>query len=146
MSLDETRELGIRAINTVLTEKKNCKVFEKYIYRSSPSEDWDTYIWFIYQIIGALIADKTRMKKILKAVKKGRVGWKSPVYDEVKERLDEHDSYIVTPFEVADGVVECPKCHKSRTWSIQKQTRSSDEPMTTFSKCVECGNEWTYSG
>jgi len=37
---------------------------------------------------------------------------------------------------------KCHKCKKRRCTYFQKQTRSSDEPMTTFITCLECGYRW----
>lgn len=34
---------------------------------------------------------------------------------------------------------ECPKCHERRHSVYQMQTRSADEPMTTFAECLNCG-------
>ena len=90
--------------------------------------------------------NSSEMKSIASAVKSGKIGWKSPTYDSVSTKIEEFDEYLAKPFEVVEGVVECGKCHSKKTWSVQKQTRGSDEPMTTFSRCVECGNQWTYSG
>ncbi|KAJ1076687.1 hypothetical protein K5549_010005 [Capra hircus] len=36
----------------------------------------------------------------------------------------------------------CGKCRKKNCTYTQVQTRSSDEPMTTFVVCNECGNRW----
>ena len=36
----------------------------------------------------------------------------------------------------------CTKCNKKETSYFEMQTRSSDEPMTTFITCVNCGNQW----
>jgi transcription elongation factor S-II len=36
----------------------------------------------------------------------------------------------------------CGKCKKRETTYYEQQTRSSDEPMTKFIKCVNCGHEW----
>jgi len=36
----------------------------------------------------------------------------------------------------------CGKCKQRRTTYHQMQTRSADEPMTTFVCCLECGNRW----
>jgi len=33
----------------------------------------------------------------------------------------------------------CPKCKAKKSRIEQKQTRSGDEPMTTFVTCLECG-------
>lgn len=38
----------------------------------------------------------------------------------------------------------CPKCAHPRAYFMQIQTRSADEPMTTFYKCcnAQCGHNW----
>lgn len=36
----------------------------------------------------------------------------------------------------------CPKCSHKLAAYFQIQIRSADEPMTTFYKCMECGNQW----
>ncbi|KAK3908991.1 DNA-directed RNA polymerase III subunit RPC10 [Frankliniella fusca] len=38
----------------------------------------------------------------------------------------------------------CPKCSHPRAYFMQIQTRSADEPMTTFYKCCnhQCGHRW----
>ncbi len=37
---------------------------------------------------------------------------------------------------------ECRKCGSKRCSYYQLQTRSADEPMTTFVTCISCGNRW----
>lgn len=37
---------------------------------------------------------------------------------------------------------KCGRCKERKTKYCQVQTRSSDEPMTTFVTCVNCGNHW----
>ena len=36
----------------------------------------------------------------------------------------------------------CRKCRKRKCTYYQMQTRSADEPMTTFVQCLACGNRW----
>tara|TARA_E500000178_G_scaffold297366_1_gene304058 strand:- start:775 stop:1296 length:522 start_codon:yes stop_codon:yes gene_type:complete len=36
----------------------------------------------------------------------------------------------------------CFKCKSKKCTFYQLQTRSADEPMTTFVTCLECGNRW----
>lgn len=36
----------------------------------------------------------------------------------------------------------CRKCKSDRCWHYQLQTRSADEPMTTYVTCLECGHRW----
>ena len=40
------------------------------------------------------------------------------------------------------GAFQCGKCKSWRTTYYQLQTRSADEPMTTFVNCVDCGKRW----
>ena len=61
-----------------------------------------------------IIEEKTKIEKILK--------------DSLKES--------------ATDMFECPKCHKRKTIYCEVQTRSSDEPMTKFITCLECGCKW----
>lgn len=43
-----------------------------------------------------------------------------------------------------DGMYRCKKCGSKQTVAEQKQTRSADEPMTTFVKCLNCNNGWKF--
>lgn len=38
----------------------------------------------------------------------------------------------------------CGRCHQRKTKYYQLQTRSADEPMTTFVTCINCGNRWKF--
>lgn len=38
----------------------------------------------------------------------------------------------------------CFKCKKNNCSHYQLQTRSADEPMTTFISCNDCGNRWKF--
>ncbi|KAF9352411.1 RNA polymerase II elongation factor [Mortierella sp. AD094] len=39
---------------------------------------------------------------------------------------------------------KCGKCKGRKTRYYQMQTRSADEPMTTFVTCINCGNRWKF--
>jgi transcription elongation factor S-II len=41
--------------------------------------------------------------------------------------------------------LRCPKCGQKKVSYSQAQTRSADEPMTTFCECTVCGNRWKVS-
>ena len=47
--------------------------------------------------------------------------------------------------EQEDGILKCSKCKTFKTTYTQAQTRSADEPMTTFAACLNCGNRWKFS-
>lgn len=38
----------------------------------------------------------------------------------------------------------CGKCKQRKTKYYQMQTRSADEPMTTFVTCINCNNRWKF--
>ncbi|CAO3598657.1 unnamed protein product [Absidia cylindrospora] len=38
----------------------------------------------------------------------------------------------------------CGKCKKRKCTYFQMQTRSADEPMTTFVTCINCNNRWKF--
>ncbi|KAF9412869.1 RNA polymerase II elongation factor [Podila epigama] len=40
---------------------------------------------------------------------------------------------------------KCGKCKGRKTRYYQMQTRSADEPMTTFVTCITCNNRWKFS-
>jgi len=42
------------------------------------------------------------------------------------------------------GMFTCGRCKGTRTTYFQMQTRSSDEPMTTFVTCLQCNNRWKF--
>ena len=46
--------------------------------------------------------------------------------------------------DVEEGVLECPKCGNNKVLSYQIQTRSADEPMTIFARCINktCLHRW----
>lgn len=40
---------------------------------------------------------------------------------------------------------KCGRCQQRKCTYYQMQTRSADEPMTTFVTCTNCGNRWKFS-
>jgi DNA-directed RNA polymerase subunit M/transcription elongation factor TFIIS len=44
--------------------------------------------------------------------------------------------------ESATDLFQCTRCKKRKTIYCEVQTRSSDEPMTKFITCLECGYKW----
>lgn len=41
-----------------------------------------------------------------------------------------------------DGFFTCNRCKSKKTTYYQLQTRSADEPMTTFVSCLNCDKNW----
>uniref|UniRef100_A0ABM4D8A7 Transcription elongation factor n=1 Tax=Hydra vulgaris TaxID=6087 RepID=A0ABM4D8A7_HYDVU len=59
-----------------------------------------------------------------------------------EEAIKEHQ--LATTAGTSTGQFKCGKCGKRNTTYNQVQTRSADEPMTTFVYCIECGNRWKF--
>jgi DNA-directed RNA polymerase subunit M/transcription elongation factor TFIIS len=140
------RERGSLALGTVLNQTQNIKIVEKCIHKKAKKEDdYDTtYKKFLFQTVGDIIKGKD-LKALVKDIKKEKIGWAHPIFSDIKNRIEEHDEFIINPFEVEEGVTTC-HCGSRRVFTYQKQTRGSDEPMTTFARCVKCKAQWTYSG
>jgi transcription elongation factor S-II len=51
----------------------------------------------------------------------------------------------INPEQEHDGFFKCAKCKSKKTTYTQAQTRSADEPMTTFVTCLNCENRWKFS-
>lgn len=47
-----------------------------------------------------------------------------------------------TNIAAATDTFTCRKCKGNQCTYYQLQTRSADEPMTTFCNCILCGNRW----
>ncbi|XP_031623790.1 transcription elongation factor S-II-like [Contarinia nasturtii] len=60
----------------------------------------------------------------------------------VKEAIN--DAQLATAEGTKTDLLKCGKCKKRNCTYNQMQTRSADEPMTTFVLCNECGNRWKF--
>lgn len=143
----ESRDTSKNALKTVINIEKNVDIIEKNIYKIinslEDSSDKDSiYKDIIYQTIGDIV-NKKNIKDILQSIKDNKIGWNHSSFENIKFRQNEQDEFIVNPFEVEEGALECKKCGSKRTFSYSKQVRSCDEPMTTFAQCISCKAKWT---
>lgn len=58
-----------------------------------------------------------------------------------KEVMLNQSAYEDTQTSMAKDIT-CGKCKKNRITFYELQTRSADEPMTCFYRCLTCGNRW----
>ncbi|KAJ3057502.1 Transcription elongation factor A protein 1 [Rhizophlyctis rosea] len=70
-----------------------------------------------------------------------------------KERQDEiaaekkkaaHDAVVGKPVQQTTDMFLCGRCKQRKCTYFQMQTRSADEPMTTFVTCTYCGHKWKF--
>lgn len=57
------------------------------------------------------------------------------------KKIRDENRYI-TKLEASTDNFTCRKCKSKECSYYQLQTRSADEPMTTFVTCIPCGNRW----
>lgn len=60
-----------------------------------------------------------------------------------KKKAEEDFMYSIGKENITDEF-KCGRCKKNKTSYYQLQTRSADEPMTTFVQCIHCGNRWKF--
>jgi transcription elongation factor S-II len=59
-----------------------------------------------------------------------------------KESIDDHQMARTQGAKTSQ--LTCGKCKKNNVAYSEMQTRSADEPMTTFAFCQECGHRWKF--
>jgi len=57
-------------------------------------------------------------------------------------KVSELKKEIAANIVVYRGIFKCGKCKSDKTTYYQLQTRSADEPMTTFVTCMNCSKKW----
>jgi DNA-directed RNA polymerase subunit M/transcription elongation factor TFIIS len=65
--------------------------------------------------------------------------WSTLLCKKIESDNNKYANNLITTSEFT-----CGKCKSSKCGHYQLQTRSSDEPMTTFVTCQECGNRWKF--
>jgi DNA-directed RNA polymerase subunit M/transcription elongation factor TFIIS len=58
------------------------------------------------------------------------------------EQLKRETTMLEGSHEEGCDLFTCKRCGKARTRYWEMQTRSADEPMTVFIRCLNCGKEW----
>jgi transcription elongation factor S-II len=140
-----------------------CLNLEKGIYNYSIQEattrsivkKWDnSYFTQLYidrlRSIYFNLKDESLRKRILeKSVKAHEIAfmthqimcplkWEKMLAD---KKIRDENKYS-TKIEASTDSYTCRKCKSKECTYYQMQTRSADEPMTTFVTCIPCGNRW----
>lgn len=105
--------------------------------------------WLLSQVYDDLAGEEdpqTIETYIEDVIVQGKLGWDHASFSNIKQSQQEQDDYILNPFEVEEGVVECKKCGSFKVFSVSVQTRAADEPMTTMAQCIVCNAKWSYNG
>lgn len=65
--------------------------------------------------------------------------------DEALEKQNMNQAMVAQVEKSISTEFQCGKCKQKKVAYSQAQTRSADEPMTTFCECMNCGNRWKFS-
>ena len=60
----------------------------------------------------------------------------------IQDKKIRDDNKYEPKLEASTDNFKCWKCKSNKCTYYQLQTRSADEPMTTFVNCLDCGNRW----
>lgn len=60
----------------------------------------------------------------------------------ITKKMNQDKNKFEVNIEAATDTFTCRKCRSKKCTYVQVQTRSADEPMTTFVSCIDCGNRW----
>jgi len=58
------------------------------------------------------------------------------------EQIKRENTMLEGDKEGGSDMFKCKACGKSKTKYWEMQTRSADEPMTIFIRCLNCGKQW----
>ena len=165
------REKLRQEINKFVRNKKKSTNIEKSIYNYTITtaknkniiKKWDNkyfkqiYIDKFRSIYNNLNPKKSAgSKELLRKIKKGEIKTRDIAFmrhqmlqpKKWKELIDKkilRDKNL-TEIDLSSATDEfkCPKCKQRVCTYYQLQTRSADEPMTTFVTCMTCGNRWKF--
>ena len=140
-NIDFLRTKTKKALGKFLSKEQNILSLEKNVFDNINSE---YYTLVIYELISD-IKKGEKLNTILQNIKNKKIHWKHETYNNLILEEDEQNNFIIQPFEVYEGALTC-KCGSNRVYSYQKQSRSADEPMSTYATCMACKNSWVYSG
>jgi transcription elongation factor S-II len=156
---------NIRAkINEVLNNQKNSDNLEKGVYNWTLAEatkrkvvkKWDN-LYFIEIYESRLRSIYTNFKtnpKLLELINSKQIKSHEVAFmthqelnpEKWAELIDKKQKEDKNKYEVdiqaATDTFTCRKCKSKKCTYTQVQTRSADEPMTTFVTCINCGNRW----
>ena len=142
--MTSVRVLAKTVLSEFIKKDKMINSIEKSIYDIS-RDDENKYRDILFEVAVDLKRNISP-EQLLQNIKSGTIMWNHVNFNEIIFRQKEQDDFTISPFQVEEGVLKCPKCGGCKTFSYSKQTRSADEPMTTFANCVACNYKWQYSG
>lgn len=162
---EKFRENVVSKLNSIIDDKKISENLEKGIYNYTLSiadtknliKKWNNdYFVLIYiqklKTILCNLSNKDIFNKLVsKSFKAHELVYmthqelRPDLWNELIELKKIKDENKFSPkIEASTDDFTCFKCKSKKCTFYQLQTRSGDEPMTTFVTCIECGNRWRF--
>ena len=93
-------------------------------------------------LLDKILTKKIKSKKLAKMnhQEMNRDKWQKLIEDKIKR----NKNLTSDDMSAATDEFKCYRCKKRKCTYYQLQTRSADEPMTTFVTCLNCGNRWKF--
>jgi len=158
------RKNVVAQLNKLIENEKQTTNLEKGIFNYSLKEasnrrvvrKWDNpYFVQIYtDRLRSIFVNLTSFSHLLQRVKSGKIKghviafmthqemnpekWDPLIQAKMKRDKVKYDTTI----KASTDAFTCKKCSSKNCTYYQLQTRSSDEPMSTFVTCIDCGKHW----
>tara|TARA_Y100000591_G_scaffold72454_1_gene60232 strand:+ start:1839 stop:2252 length:414 start_codon:yes stop_codon:yes gene_type:complete len=133
------RTIGKEILGKYIKSNNNVIKLETKVNKVTDSQE--QYNQLILELV-RLKREGNDSKVLMNILKTGSFLSNTDEYKEFRSKIEEHDRFLVKPFEVDEGVLECGKCGSNKTISYTKQTRSGDEATSVFALCYNCNNKW----
>lgn len=131
----------IKKMSSEMNENKEWLMSQ--INEDLASDEWKEKSGFVDSNSTDVIVPEEYIQKI---IMQNKLGWNHQQFQSFRKIQQEQDDYILNPFEVEEGVIQCPKCKSFKVFSVAVQTRSADEPTTTMAQCTQCKYKWSQNG
>lgn len=139
-----SRNLEIGIFNASIQEASTLKVIKKWanpyfveiylLHLRSIINNLNSYI--ISEIMSDTIKPQTLAFMTHQELNPDK--WKKHIENKMKRDKMKYETKIAA----ATDTFTCSKCKSNECTYYQMQTRSADEPMTTFVTCINCGKRW----
>lgn len=107
----------------------------------SQEERYDLLLYIMYEIHTEWNS-LPKLEDLFLYIKRKKIGYNHNEFKFIRDCFQEEEDFIMNPPVIEEGVISCKKCKSKRTFSFNKQTRSSDEQVTVFVRCVDCGSQF----
>lgn len=95
-------------------------------------------------VLKGWITDKKMKTKDVIELRPEELWPEGPYAKTMEDRIikDLRKAYLANEVKNQEGFFTCNRCKSKKTSYYQLQTRSADEPMTTFVTCLNCDKNW----